>query len=290
MSNQALEETLREVIGDTMTPQEQTHQETNQENESGETNSGETPSKEYVGGVDISDVPEQDRPRIKELLSKKIALVEKGAQEKFKEIAKYKKEKDALLSAGMTEDEAVGVLKEHIHQKQNPKENKSDTLRTLDKLIKDSGLEQQESLRNLRQIILEETGASDVKKELDELKRSLGIVNNERANARVQSFNNSLNALSDSYGKEFIDKYREEIIKQGLAFPQAEVKRLIFAVADPDDIEQAALFKASKKTQTQTQKKLAAISSPNSGVSGTAERLDIGKTSLKDILRSVMSK
>lgn len=287
MPNETLEETLKGVMEETKTPPA-TSQDTTQAKESAETTSGEPAAKEYVGGVDISDVPEQDRPRIKELLSKKVQLVEKGAQEKFKEIAKYKKEKEALLAAGVSEDEAVAVLNQHIRQKQSPTTARADDLRTLDKLIKDSPYEQKESLENLRRIISEETGASDLKKELDEIKRTLGIVNNERATTRVQSLNDSLDVLAKDYGQEVIDKYKDDIIKQGLAYPQADAKRLLFAVADPEDIEQAALSKANRKTQTQTQKKIAAVTTPNSGVSGTQESVDLGKTSMKDILRGIL--
>ena len=244
-----LEDTLRDVIGDTPTPQSTVSKETNQETvaSSDDTQSGGTSEKEFVGGVDISDVPEQDRPRIKELLSKKISLVEKGANEKFKEIAKYKKEKEELLSSGLTEDEASGVLREYLSKKTQTNTSKAENLRTLDKMIKESPAEQREALTNLRQIILEETSASELRKELDEIKRNVGIFNNERANSRVETINKSLNALSADYGKDFIDKYRDEIVKQGLAYPQAEVKRLITAIADPDDIEKAILSKASRK-------------------------------------------
>lgn len=286
-----LEATLKEVIGETTKPQEAQIKETRPElNESADTNSGEPASKEYVGGVDISDVPEQDRPRIKELLSKKISLVEKGAQEKFKEISKYKKEKDELLNAGLTEDEASGVLRQYLENKKNNNtQTKSETLRTLDKMIKDAPYEQRESLSNLRQIIFEETGAQELRREVEDLKKMLGIVNNERVNSKVQSINNSLNALTDQYGKEFIDKYRDEIIKQGVAYPDAPVKRLITAIADPDDIEQAILSRVTKKEKTNIDKKLAAISSPNSGMVSSADSIDVRKESHKSLLGKLLA-
>lgn len=288
MANPTLEETLREVIGETSdTPATET-KDTDQGKTGADTKSGETASKEYVGGVDISDVPEQDRPRIKELLSKKVQLVERGAQEKFREIAKYKKERDELMAQGITEDEAAGVLRTHIQQKQAP-QGKAETLRTLDKMIKESPLEQRESLHNLRQIISEETGASDLKKELDEIKKSLGIVNNERATTRVQSLNNALNALSESYGKDFIDKYRDDIIRQGLVYPGADVKRLMSALADPEDMEQAILSKAIKSQKQKTDKKLAAITGTGSGVTGTSEAVDLKGESHKSLLSKILS-
>lgn len=291
--NNTLEATLREVIGETMKPQETESKETNQANvvTSEETKSGEPSEKDFVGGIDISDVPEQDRPRIKELLSKKISLVEKGAQAKFQEIAKYKKEKESLLNAGLTEDEAVTVLRNHVQQKQNPvtKTEQKEALRTLDKMIKDADVNTAASLNNLRQVILEETGTADLKKELDEIKRQMGFVNNERATTRVQSLNNSLNALTENYGKEFIDKYRDEIVKQGLQYPQAEIKRLITAIADPDDMEQAILSRATRVGKTNIEKKLAAISNPNSGVTGSIDNIDIKKTNMKGLLGSILS-
>lgn len=286
-----LEDTLRDVIGDTPTPQSTVSKETNQETvaSSDDTQSGGTSEKEFVGGVDISDVPEQDRPRIKELLSKKISLVEKGANEKFKEIAKYKKEKEELLSSGLTEDEASGVLREYLSKKTQTNTSKAENLRTLDKMIKESPAEQREALTNLRQIILEETSASELRKELDEIKRNVGIFNNERANSRVETINKSLNALSADYGKDFIDKYRDEIVKQGLAYPQAEVKRLITAIADPDDIEKAILSKASRKQNTNIDKKLAAITNTNSGMTTSIDNIDVKKETHKSLLGKLLA-
>ncbi len=113
MSNQdtTLKDTLMEVIGGNKDTAIATEGETKEgisgEDTEGETKSGETP--EYVSGIDISDIPEQDRPRIKELLSKKANLLEQGYQGKFKEIAEFKKAQDELVRAGLTTTEARDV-------------------------------------------------------------------------------------------------------------------------------------------------------------------------------------
>lgn len=293
----SLEETLREVIGETMKPQEQSSKETTETTGevSGETKSGETP--EYVRGIDISDVPEADRPRIKDLLSKKVALVEKGTQAKFQEIAKYKKEKDSLLAQGLTEDEAVSVLRSHIEQKRNSTQTttqaKSDAVRTLDKMINDaSDRDTRDSLQNLRKIVKEESNTAQLDtllEKVDKLEKFIGFINQDASEKRIESINNSLNSLTQKYGKDLVDKYREDIVKQGLAYPKADVKRLMSAIADPDEIEQAILSN-SKTGKVITKEKLNAITSQGSGVTGSVENVDVSKTSYKNLLGQILKK
>ena len=84
-NTQSVQDTLREVIGETVSSPDKTSSTETKESApvgtSAETKSGE-PAKEYVSGIDLSDIPEQDRPRIKELFSKKAKLLEDGYQAK----------------------------------------------------------------------------------------------------------------------------------------------------------------------------------------------------------------
>lgn len=276
----SLQDTLREVIGETMTPQSSTSQETNDSNvaASDETTSGETSEKEYVAGVDISDIPEQDRPRFKEKFLQKVKSVEKGAQDKFQEIAKYKKEKDSILASGVTEDEAIDVLNKYVESKrtQTNTTSKQETLRTLDKMIKDSPYEQQESLKNLRQIVKEEAGTDKMEAALakiEQLERAVGYFNQDFSDKRASQVNSQLNELSKEFGKDFIEKHREKVVSESLKYPKADPEQILNAISDPRELRKAILSNSKPTVKAVTQEKLNAITSSGSGVSGAKEAI-----------------
>ncbi len=173
--DKTLQQTVAEAIGDTTeTPIAETTETTEglSQETAGETQSGETPV--YASGIDISDVPVEDRPRIEGLLSKKAKLLEKGYQPKFAEVAELKKAQEELRKSGLTVAEANQVLTEHLARKANPTPlEQKKSLKVLDKLIENSPLEQRPALEQMRQIIQEETEVNSVKKELEELLGSL---------------------------------------------------------------------------------------------------------------------
>lgn len=287
-----LQDTLREVIGETLTPQENNSQETNESNvaTSDETNSGETSGKEYVAGVDISDIPEQDRPRFKEKFLQKVQSVEKGAQAKFQEIAKYKKEKDSILEAGVTEDEAIGVLRDYVASKRNTQtntESKKETLRTLDKMIEDSGdREQQRSLENLRKIVKEEAGTDKMEAALakiEQLERAVNYFNQDFSDKRVSQVNSQLNELTKDFGKDFIEKHREKVVSESVKYPKADPEQILNAIADPKELRKALLSNNKPTVKAVTQEKINAITSNNTGINGSKSMVNT-KQSWKNFL------
>lgn len=291
-----LQETLREVIGETLKPQETNHQETNDGSvvTSTETNSGETVEKEYVAGIDISDIPEQDRPLFREKLLEKSKSIEKGAQDKFKEIAKYKKEKESILAAGVTEDEAINVLNNYIKSKntQTNTTTKAETLRTLDKMIKESPVDQQESLKNLRQIVKEESGSDDLKQALEEikqLKQAVGYFNQDFSDKRASQVNSQLNDLSKEYGKDFIEKHREKVVSESIKYPKADPEQILNAISDPRELRKSILANAKQGNKAVIQDKINAITSNGSGVNGSKEQIST-KLPWKNFLAEVTRK
>lgn len=293
----SLQETLQEVIGETMKPQETDSKETNGTNSSGDETQGGTSQKEYVGGIDISDVPEQDRPRIKELLSSKISLVEKGAQAKYQEIAKYKKEKESIIAAGLTEDEAANVLRNYAEQKRNVNQTttqtKKEAVKSLDKMISEAPLEQREALTNLRTIIKEEGNTDNVDKlleKVDRLEKAVGYFNQNAVDNRTSEVNKELDKLSSKYGKDFVEKNKDEVLKLAIQYPKTDVRRILRDVSDPDEYEEALLASKQPSKKAVTTEKLNAITSTGSGVSGSSEVINLQKTSYKDLFRNFAKK
>jgi hypothetical protein len=248
-----------------------------------ETNAGET-VKEYVSGIDISDVPAEMRTQIREKLSQKASLLEKGYQGKFKEVAELKKAIEDIQSKGMSLDEAQQAIDDFAYRKRNPTtQEKKEVKKALDSLIDSVPLDQKESLKQLRTIISEETNVSVLRKELDELKGYVKSISSYTTQSKAERINSELDALAPKYGKELIDKYRDDLVNGGLKY-NVPTKKLLFTIVPDDELEQAILSKDSRQKE-----KSKAISSPSSGVV-SIESIDTKKLGLKDVLKAAMKK
>lgn len=280
-----LSQTIREAIGQAHGTPTATLEQPGKEltlGTSGETQSGGTP--EYVNGVDISTYPEQERTVARRVLEEKGKLLEKGYQPKFAEIADFKRQREEILRMGISESEAVEAIRSHVASKTNAKDAKKEVSRVIDQL-KDSApdLETRKGLENLENIIKELTNIDDIKKELADLK---GYVNQSRGRdfqTREQLLNSTLDTLTGEYGSEFINKYRENVVKEGLKYTDADPEQLLGAIANPKELKQAILSNGTKKEDVRKTEKLNAVSSPSSGMTSPAATVDVRKMSMKDI-------
>lgn len=306
MSDQ--DKTLKETLTEALSGNNDTAKAAGSETDKGissketeaETKSGDT--AEYVSGIDISDIPEQDRPRLKELLSKKAKLLEDGYQGKFKEVAEFKKAQDELVRAGLTIAEARDALIKHLEQKKNPQTvttvDKKDALKTLDKLIEatddlsyEQRIGQRSALEQMRTIIKEETNISALQEKLDRLEKVLGVYQSSAMEQRQRQVEADLNVFSEKYGKDLVEKYREIIIDKALQHPNLSIKQIFQYEVPTEEIEQAILSRkkeSGKKLLTEEKKN--AISSPSSGITSATEKIDTKVSSFADILRAGIGK
>lgn len=295
MPNETLQQTLASVAKETQTPSTLASGETPQASspsQASETQSGGTPQPEYVSGIDISDVPEQDRPRIREALSKKAGLLEKGYQQKYSEIAKFKKAQDELVNSGLSVDEAQQVLSRHLESKKNPQattQAQQQTGRTLDKLLDMSPAEQKDALRQLDTIIKEQSADSPVvielKKELAEMKKALSAVQGRDFVTAKSKAESDLEGLKTKFGNELIDRHRDLIMGEWSKYPQTQIKDIVKYVVPDEEYEQAIL--SSRKPSQTTKEKINAISSAGSGISSVQDAYN-PKMKTKDLLREVV--
>ena len=282
----SLRETLGEVIGE-QAAKSNASTASNQggiaSSQSGETQSGGTP--EYVAGVDISDIPEQDRPRIKAKLEEKLKFLEKGYQPKFQEVATLKKSLEWLASKGLTPEKAERILLESLTNGDTKQimGEKKEAVKTLDKLIQESPYEQKEALQNMRKIILEETSSDKLQKKIDDLEKIVHYLSGKDVNLGRQSVVNDLTALEVKFGKEMMDKYRDLVMVEWEKYPNTKAKDILKYVVPDDEYEQAILSKVNRQSE-----KLNAVTNNGSGVTSSTASLNIRKTSLKDILTTVM--
>ncbi len=99
-----------------------------------------------------------------------------------------------------------------------------------------------------------------------------------------------MDALRSEYGVEFIDKYRDTVVREGLKYTDADPEQLLGAIANPKEFKQAILSNSTKKEDVRKTEKLNAVSSPSSGMTMPAATIDVRKVSFKDIFSQIKKK
>ncbi len=292
--DEKVNQTLREVIGDSV----QTHKKSD-DDKSQQTQSGE--KRDFVSGIDVSDVPDNmTKQEFKEFLAKKGKLLEDGYTPKFKEISEYKKERDSLTALGVSPQEAAKIIRESIANRNNDSKGdvKKDLRREIDALREEApDLETRKGLDRLEKVIKELSKESpeykELKERLDKAEKALGYVTNKTISSRVDSLNEALDKLSDTrFDKAFIEKNRESIIEEGKKYPDAPINKIIQVVTDADEYAEAILKTKSKEQtkESRLKEKINANDSASSGVTGSEKKIDVKGSSLKNLLRQVMQK
>ena len=294
VEEKTLQQTLEEIQGEQSANSSQSKETdegiSNNEGE-GETNSGVTP--EYLSGVDISDIPEQERPRIKELAKKKLDLLEKGYQPKFQKVAQLEKTLEWLQSEGLSPQEAEQQLRAYAQQKKNPVttvQDKKEAVKTLDTLIQTSPVEQRQALEQMRTIILEETNVSSLQKKFEDLEKVVGYFTNSAAQTKQKEISNELETtFTKKLGKEFIEKHKDVIVRAALNHPNVGLYKIIKDQTPDDEFEDALLANKLGNKKPLTTEKINAISSSGQGVSIAKDTVDTNK-SWKEVLRDLTKK
>lgn len=244
---------------------------------------------EFVSGVDISTFSEQERPIARKALAEKAKLLEDGFQSKFKEIAQFKKQREEILSLDISENEAVQVLRDYVASKTNAKDAKKEASRMIDQLKESApDLETRKGLENLENIVMELTNIKDIQKKLDSLESYVRHSQGRESQTREQSLNSAMDSLSTEYGKEFIDKYRDVVVKEGMKYADADPEQLLGAIANPKELKQAFLSNLPKVDERK-QEKINAISPSSSGMTSPTQTIDIRKTSMKGIMAQIIA-
>ena len=295
--NKTLNETIDEGIAETKanaetagTKEIETKEGMSQDR-TAETQSGETAEPEYVSGIDISDIPVQDRPKFKEYLSKKAKLLEDGYQGKFKEVATFKKAQEDLIAAGLSVEEARDVLNKHLESKRNPptttQEKQID--KVFDKFIKDSPFENRESLEQLRLGVQQEAKAI-IEQRIAQLEQTVNAFGGTMRQSRQEKLQGELNILSETYGGEIVEKYRNAVIGEGLKYPNLSAKKLLQIISPEDELEETIRAKAQGGKKPITQEKKNAISNSPSAITSANEIGDPKKSWIEEWMSEAKKK
>lgn len=287
-----VDKTLREVIGNSVT---QTQEKSNVNN-SEQTETGRKP--EYVSGIDVSDMPDSlTKSEAKDWLAKKGKLIEDGYQVKFKEISEFKKERDAIVALGVTPARAAEIIRNAVKTTETKTEAKTEIKREIDSLKDEApdvdtrrGVERLEKV--IKELAPDSPAFKELQKEIAEIKKALGFVQNKTMQSRVESLNGSLDSLKgERFDGDFIEKYRDKVVELGRQYPEATTRELIKAASTADDYDDAILKtkETKQKTESRIKEKINANDSASSGVTGSEKKVDVQKVSLKGLIRQVMT-
>lgn len=216
-----------------------------------------------IADVDLSDVPENIRADVKKALAQKVKLYDAGYRAKTETLAEEKKRVEverqsikALLDIQRELKDNPSMEKaviQTINDYRSGKINKSDENRDkaakrLDKLIDNAtDPDTREQLREMRQIVIEETDAPALKGELAQLRAELNQLKSSSVSSHAEKVEAEIDSLEKEFGKEIVSKYREEIKSSALKFPQQKVKKLLYHFAEDSEIEDAILKGAEGK-------------------------------------------
>lgn len=286
--------TLREVIGESVNNQTQKKSD---DNKSEQTQSGRKP--EFVSGVDVSDMPDNlTRSEAKGWIEKKAKLLEEGYQSKFKNVAELAKVQDELRTLGVSAQDARRIINDAVASNKTVKEAAKEVKREIEKLEEEApDNETRQGVKRLGKVVQEEVENSPAYKKLlerlDKAEKTLGYVNQREATTRKESLNEALDKLKgEKFDDDFIEKYREKIVEEGIKFPNAPVNKILQVVTDPDDYDSALLKTKNKevKKESRIKEKINANDSASSGVTGSEKHIDVRNTSWKSLLRQVTQK
>lgn len=140
--------------------------------------------------------------------------------------------------------------------------SKSDTvkdrnLKILDKKLEEaSDPEVKESLREIRQIIDQETGVGELREKIAELEEVIASVRNNALIGISDRIEKQLSDVSQKFGKEVVGKYETEIRKAAAQYPSQSARKLFLYYASEEDATTALLNEAKQKKEEEVKLKI----------------------------------
>jgi hypothetical protein len=215
-----------------------------------------------IADLDFSDVPEAVRDSVIAKVKDKVRLYDSSYRAKTEMISEEKKRVEAdrqsikalldiqreLKDNPNMEKAVIQVINDFRSGKtHNSETNRDANIKRLDKLIDNAGdPDTREQLREMRQIVIEETDAPALKAKMNELEEEIKRLKSSSLNGHAEKVDTEIDLLEKKYGKEFISKYREDIKASALKYPHQKVGKLLYHFADDSELEEA-IFKVAEE-------------------------------------------
>lgn len=266
-----------------------------------------------ISDIDLSDVPEERRGEVKKYLAEKVKLYDAGFRAKTEEFSKEKKDfetqKQSLRDLALLRDEIEGNpgLKTKVTKLINDfragvldsDDSKDNKVKTLDKLIDsaddgtEEGLRTKEGLRQMRQIVQEETsGYGDLKENYTKLEQKLQQLEQATMSGQAERVTVKIELLEERFSKEVVGKYKEEIRAAALKFPGQDIGKLFYHYANENDIKSALLHEAENEKQLEDKRKEDGSGPGGESVNKSYEvkKDKHGRTDIKNLIGQMLNK
>ena len=240
-----------------------------------------------IADLDFSDVPESIRNEVIAKVTGKVKLYDAGYRAKTETLAEERKRIDADKAAVKAlldiqremkdkpemEKAVIKVINDFRSGKTSSSEvNLDKNIKRLDKLIDNAtDPDTREQLREMRQIVIEETDAPALKGKVAELEEQIKRIQSSQISNHAEKVDAEIDSLEKEFGKELVSKYREDIKSSALKFPNQRVKKLLYHFADDSEIEDAFVKSAAGKKQRELETKKNASMSDGRSISSKVD-------------------
>jgi hypothetical protein len=262
-----------------------------------------------ISDIDLSDVSENIRADVKKHLAEKVKLYDAGFRGKTEEFSKEKKDfesqKNSLKELTVLRDEIQGnpALEKKITKVINDfragnfdtDDKKTDkATKTLDRLINEaSDAETKEGLRQMRQIVQEETASyGGLKDSYEQLSKDFAALKTATLSGQAERVEVKLGLLEERFGKETVGKYREEIRAAALKFPGQDIGKLFYHYAGENEIKTALLHEAKTEKELEEKRKADGSSAGFPDVKTPIEpkKDKHGRTDIKNLIGQIVQR
>ena len=133
--------------------------------------------------------------------------------------------------------------------------SKSDSIKDRNLKILDRKLEEasdpevKESLREIRQIIDQETGVGELKAKIADLEEIISSVRNNALIGISDRIEKQISEVSEKFGKEVVGKYETEIRKAASQYPNQSARKLFLYYASDEDAKTALLNEVKQEKE-----------------------------------------
>ncbi len=172
-----------------------------------------------------------------------LAKDRKALESELKRIGNWKPIMDKVDVDPKLRDTLTKVMSDY----ESGKISKSDVIKDRNLKILDKKLEEasdpevKESLREIRQIIDQETGVGELKAEIAELKEIIASVRSNTLIGISDRVEKQLSDVSQKFGKDVVAKYESEIRKAASQYPNQSARKLFLYYASDEDAKTALL-------------------------------------------------
>ncbi len=259
-----------------------------------------------IADIDFNNVPEDIREAVKTVVASKVknfqadyskktgdlATLRKKVEDKELSLGEWVKLKDALDK----NPDLAKVLNQtwlDFDSGKLSKKTVSENLNLIDKLIGQSeNSDSKEDLRQLREIIKQETDTSGLRGEIKVLTDQISLLQTTTRLSQVDRVDKGMEGLDTRFGNDIIDKYRGDIKTMMMKYPGQTAEKVFLQLADGSDIKTAYLNEAKAQEKAETIRKKRGLDPAGNSVVGeiVKPRTKTGRVDVKKFIANIVQK